>query len=89
MFCKYYQAQTKKDTMWFVIGSLKGESNMAFERTIDKQNSIIELFVPECQEDHFLYFMNYLKQNGYVTKFQEFENRLKFQGVEDKPEVKI
>ena len=77
MYCQYYQAKTLKKKTWFVIGSLKSEENLAFTRTIDKKNSILEFFVPlECEEK-FLKVIDYLKRNGYIFELKKLKNRLK------------
>ncbi len=77
MYCQYYHAHTFRPKTWFVIGSLRNEDNLAFARTFDKKNSIIELFVPKNNEEKFLSFMQYLQENGYVLKLEKKENRLK------------
>ncbi len=79
MYCKYYQAQTLRPKTWFVIGSLKSEENLAFTRTVDKKNSILEFFVtPDCEE-RFLMFMGTLQQMGLISNLKKVPNRLKTQ----------
>ncbi len=77
MYCQYYQAKTLKEKTWFVIGSLKSEENLAFTRTINTKNSILEFFVPYDYEEKFLKVMDYLKRNGYILELKKLENRLK------------
>ena len=77
MYCKYYQARTLKEKTWFVIGTLKSEENLAFTRTIDKKNSILEFFVPPDNQEKFLKIMNYLENKGYILELKKTINRLK------------
>ncbi|MFA5074596.1 MAG: hypothetical protein WC436_00670 [Candidatus Babeliales bacterium] len=76
MYCQYYQSHTQKNKTWFIIGCFKAENNIAFVRTLNKQNSILEFFVPEEQEIYFLKLMNYLLQNKYLLDYQKMPNRL-------------
>ena len=75
-FCQYYLAQTNKSKTWFVVGALRNEDNLVFERTIDTQNSILEFFVTKNYEDQFLKIMNHFKELGYILNIQKAENRL-------------
>lgn len=77
MYCKYYKAKTLKAKTWFVFGAIKNEGNIAFGRTLDKVESIIEFFVAPDYEEHFLKVMKYFIKNGYVLNFEKSENRLK------------
>ena len=77
MYCKYYQATTFRSKTWFVVGCIKNESKIAFARTFDTPNSILEIFVIPEFEDHFLDIMEYLKENGYVLELKKLPNRLK------------
>ncbi|MCF7799469.1 DUF4911 domain-containing protein [Candidatus Babeliales bacterium] len=76
MYCQYYQAHTQRSKTWFVIGCFKAEDNIAFVRTLEKQSSLLEFFVPEGQEQHFLKLMNYLLKNEYLLDYQKMPNRL-------------
>ena len=42
MYCKYYQAISVKEKTWFVFGVLRNEENVAFSRTLDKQQNLLE-----------------------------------------------
>lgn len=77
MYCQYYQAKTLKPKTWFVIGSLKSEENLAFTRTIDTKNSILEFFVTQDCEAKFLKFMDTLQKLGYILELKKLENLLK------------
>ena len=82
MYCQYYQVTTNKPKTWFVVGCFRSEENLVFERTLDKQKSILEFFVtPEC-EKRFLSVINYLKKHGYVLECEKRENRLITENVD-------
>ena len=44
MFCQYYQAKVNRNKTWFVVGLLRNESHWVFDRTLDKQNELLEFF---------------------------------------------
>ncbi len=75
LYCLYYQATVQVTTTWFVIGSFRNEDHVAFERTPEGQNSVLEFFVPESQEATFLGVMGYMLDNGYVLKLEKLPNR--------------
>jgi hypothetical protein len=77
MYCKYYKAKSLKRKTWFVFGSIRNEENMAFGRTLDKAESILEFFVAPDYEKHFIKVMNSLKKRGYILEYEKAENRLK------------
>jgi hypothetical protein len=77
MYSKYYQAKSLKHMTWFVFGTFRNEENVAFGRTLDKTNSLLEFFVAPAYEDKFLKIMNYLIDKGYIFELKEMENRLK------------
>ncbi|MFH1644269.1 MAG: hypothetical protein ABIA74_03775 [bacterium] len=79
MYSKYYQSHVKKSKTWFIIGSLKNEENLAFVRTLDKKQGILEYFVPESHEQKFLNLMNYFIQKNLIFNLEEKKNRLKIQ----------
>ena len=76
-YCLYYQAQVKRKDCWFLVGVLRSFEHMAFDRTIDKKNSIFEFFVSPYMKEDFEHLMNYFLKEGIITNFQELENRLK------------
>lgn len=77
MYCKYYQAKSLKPKTWFVFGAVRNEENVAFGRTLDKKESLIEFFVAPDYEEHFVKLMNSLSKRGYILEFHKMENRLK------------
>lgn len=76
MFCQYYQAVVNVTKTWFIGGFFKSEDYVAFERTIDGTNNVIEFFVPVDQEEFFLELMGYLQRNGYIDTLEKMPNRL-------------
>jgi len=75
-YCLYYQAQVKKEFCWFLVGVLKSYEHMAFDRTIDKQKSIFEFYVPPKMQKYFEDLMAYFKKEGIITSIEQKENRL-------------
>lgn len=76
MVCLYYCAQLKKEHVWLITATLKSFEHLAFDRTIDKQQSIFEFFVPELNKSTFVAIMNRFQDLGYITWWEERENRL-------------
>lgn len=76
MYCQYYQALVNVRKTWFIGGVFRNEDYVAFERTLEGTNDIIEFFVPGSQEEEFLFLMNYLIKEGYVYKLDKMPNRL-------------
>lgn len=77
MYSKYYTAKSLKSMTWFVFGVFRNEENVAFGRTLDKKESLLEFFVSPNYEAHFLKVANCLIKNGYLFELKESENRLK------------
>jgi hypothetical protein len=76
MTCSYYQAHIVRSKVWFVAAVLRSFEHLVFERTIDKENSIIEFFVPQDVEKYFLEVMHYFEQQAIVVGLQKLTNRL-------------
>jgi hypothetical protein len=74
--CYYYQAIIETSQCWFVVGVLRSFEHLAFDRTLDKQKSLFEFFVPGQQEANFLGVMDFFIAQGVVTEFQKLDNRL-------------
>ena len=80
--CAYYQGILKRDTTWFVVGALRNEDHVVFERALDKKQNLFEFFVPKDQETVFLHIMNYMQKNGYVLSLRKLPtNPLAVQSV--------
>jgi len=76
-YCLYYQAYVKRELCWFLVGVLRSYEHMAFDRTIDKQKSIFEFFVPQGMQEQFEELMDRFLTMGIVTSYFQLENRLK------------
>lgn len=76
MFCHYYQAYVPRATAWLFVGILRSYDHLVFERTLDKENSIFEFFVPPDFEQYFLELMKNLKAQNLVVDLQKCPNRL-------------
>lgn len=74
--CLYYQAQVDRKYCWFLVGILKSFEHMAFDRTIDKEKSIFEFYVPSCMKIYFEPLMDYFIKEGIVFDLKKLPNRL-------------
>jgi mannitol/fructose-specific phosphotransferase system IIA component (Ntr-type) len=74
--CSYYQAQIEKKHCWFVVAVLRSSEHVAFDRTLDKEQSIFEFFVPTHMVPVFLQIMHYLQKNGFIQYVHQLPNRL-------------
>lgn len=75
-YCLYYQAHVPREHCWFLTAILRGYEHVAFDRTIDKQNSIFEFFVPEGMEPIFLSIMDRFEKEGVIRDLKKLPNRL-------------
>lgn len=75
MYCSYYQATVNVSTTWFVTGIFRADECVAFERTIEHSNNLLEFFVPGGYEEQFVFIMNALTEQGYVHAFNKLPNR--------------
>ena len=53
---------------------------MAFDRTIDKEHSIFEFYVPESMKPYFEQLMDYFIKEGVVSDLKKMRNRLLIPG---------
>jgi hypothetical protein len=74
--CIYYQAKVSKPETWFLIATLRSFEHCVFDRTLDKENGILEFFLPEYLEPWFLECMDYYKKHTIVFSFSKMQNRL-------------
>lgn len=77
LYCSYYQAHIPREKAWFLVAVFRSYEHLAFDRTIDKERSIFEFFVPVDLEHYFLELMHMLQQRGAVGELQKLPNRLK------------
>jgi len=76
-YCLYYQAQVKRELCWFLVGILRAYEHLAFDRTVDKQKSIFEFFVPLGMQVPFESIMKEFLSMGVISSYSQLENRLK------------
>jgi hypothetical protein len=75
-YCYYYQATVRKTDAWFLVAILRSFEHLAFDRTLEKNSSRFEFFVPHDLEKYFLKLMSYFQKEGIVTHFEQLPNRL-------------
>lgn len=76
MLCSYYQAHVDEKNCWFLVAIMRSFEHLAFDRTLDKENSIFEFFVPSELENVFLEVMNYFEEQKIVHSMEKLPNRL-------------
>lgn len=74
--CLYYQAVVKREECWKLTALLRSFEHVCFDRTLDKEKSIFEFFVPDNMERYFLSIMEEFKRIGLVSNLQQLPNRL-------------
>lgn len=89
MFCQYYQAIVHVPDTWFVGGLLRNEDNLVFERTMDGNSGVIELFVADEQEAELVDLLGYLVRAGYLLCFEKKENRIKREIIDLHQKIQI
>lgn len=72
----YYQAHIAEKECWFLVAILRSFEHLAFDRTINKEASIFEFFVPADNERIFLEVMEFLREKGVVRELRKLPNRL-------------
>lgn len=75
-YCAYYQAKVKESDVWFLVAVLRSFEHLTFDRTLEKENSIFEFFVPSDNEQHFLQIMHYFQKQLIIEHLVKHENRL-------------
>ncbi len=76
LLCEYYRAHVHKEDVWFLVAVLRSYEHVAFDRTIDKEQSVFEFFVPSVLEETFLAIMRYFIKHAIVSDLQKLPNRL-------------
>lgn len=71
MDCAYYHGYLVREKIWFVVGLLRNEDHLCFERALDKKDGSFEFFVPYGQEELFVRIMTHLQELGCVTSFEK------------------
>ena len=75
-YCIYYQAHIPREFCWFLTATLRSYEHVAFDRTLNKEKSIFEFFVPESMESLFLQVMARIEKEGVVQDLKRLPNRL-------------
>jgi hypothetical protein len=76
-YCLYYQAKIVERECWFLVAIMRSFEHLAFDRTVDKETSTFEFFVPCQVEPTFLELMSYLKKHDVVLELHALPNRLR------------
>ena len=71
MKCLYYQGYVVREKIWFVVGVLRNEDHLCFERTVDKHTNLFEFFVPAGNDKIFRHLMDYFVAQGYVFDLEQ------------------
>lgn len=72
----YFQATVVKELCWLVTSSLRFSEHVAFDRALNKEESLFEFFVAPDSLDVFLQIMNTLEREGVVFNLVQLPNRL-------------
>jgi len=75
----YFQAHVQKEFCWIVSSTLKYVDGVAFDRTLNKYESLFEFFVSPDLENSFLDIMQKLIKRGVILDVQKMPNRLMLQ----------
>jgi hypothetical protein len=75
MYSLYYQARIDKTRTWQLVATLRSFEHVAFDRTIDKEGSLLEFFVTPGNQELFLAIMHVFEQNGLVCNLVQLPNR--------------
>lgn len=76
IFCSYYQAHVQRELVWFMVAILRSFEHLSFDRTLSKEHSVFEFYVPTGDEHVFLEIMHYFHQEGIVQQLNKLPNRL-------------
>jgi len=72
----YYQARVQKELCWMVTSTMRYAEHVAFDRTVDKENSVFEFFVTPNLEHVFLDIAHKLLDRGVFLDLKKLPNRL-------------
>lgn len=72
----YYQARVERSQTWYVVGILRSFEHLVFDRTLNKQEGIMEYYIPHELEFYFLEIMAYFISQGIVKDLIKLPNRL-------------
>lgn len=80
-YCYYYTAHIVREQAWFFVAIMRSCEHISFDRTLNKQESIFEFFVPTDTQKTFLGIIKKLVQYGIVTEMHQEENRLEHSDI--------
>ena len=80
MYSFYFQATLLREKIWFVVGALKSQENLCFDRALHKELNIFEFFVPEARLFEFLQCIRWFEQQGYLSNLVQKPNRVELEG---------
>jgi hypothetical protein len=72
----YYQARVQRELCWMVTSTLRFCDHVAFDRTIDKEDSIFEFFVAPDLEGEFLAIARCLLKRKVLLDLHKLPNRM-------------
>ena len=75
-YCSYYQVRIKPENTWFFVATLRAHEHLAFDRTLNKETGVFEIFVPQEREEEFNTIMAYYVREHIVQDFTQLPNRL-------------
>ena len=75
-YCLYFQAQVKKEKIWFLTSILRSCEHLVFDRTLDQEQSIFEFFVPEDSREEFQSLMKFFEKEKVISSYKKLPNRL-------------
>ena len=81
MFGIYFQAHVPPASCFFVIGLLKSYEHIAFARTFDVDQSIVEFFVTLETKAIFLSIMEEFSRHNLLFNLKELPNRLMHESI--------
>lgn len=76
LYCFYYQTTVQREFCWLFTAALRSYEHISFDRTINPELSIFEIFVVPEEEELFLLLMQYFKEEGIIDSLMKLPNRL-------------
>ncbi len=72
----YYQAHVQKELCWMVTATIRYLDHVAFDRTVDKEQSIFEFYVAPDFEAEFLSVAHRLIKHKVFLTLEKLPNRM-------------
>lgn len=83
-YSSYYQARVKKELCWLVTSTVRFTDHLAFDRCLDKEQSLFEFFVTPGLEIEFEKKMAQLVAKGVAFDLVKLPNRLEQLALENR-----